>query len=569
MSRHLPPALMRRSALLRLAALAVAWFTISLLLVGTGVVHAGPGHDHGPAASSAASAPSPRAVANSEHYQFVGIVEGEVLVIYLDRFADNVPVTSAALEVTIGDQQLKTELQRNGTYEAASKLLKQPGEHALLVSIVDGQTTDLLVGALTIPKPAAAGASSSFDHSVWSHIGLSVGPLKAVGLGVGALLLAVAAAGFFKLPRLGTAGIAVVGAMIVVASTAFAHEGHDHGPEGAANGNAPQRLPDGTVFLPKPTQRLLEVRTRILQPETGRRSVRFQGRIIADPNRSGVVQSTIQGRYSAPASGVPVIGTRVKAGDLMGQIAPSFASKESSDVAQTLGELDQQIALARSKLRRQEQLLQTNVVARATVDETRIQLDGYVKRRAELLDSKVQPEELRAPVDGVVVAARVVPGQVVAQADQLFQIVDPARFMVEALVFEQGGSDEIVDAVATFGEGKSSKLQFIGRSRSLQQQYSVIKFAVVEPHADLNVGTPVIVVGATGQPVTGLRLPRAAIAQAPNGQMVVFVHKEAEIFEPRAVRFQPFDAETVLIGAGVEKGDKVVVQNAPLVNQVR
>ncbi len=69
--------------------------------------------------------------------------------------------------------------------------------------------------------------------------------------------------------------------------------------------------------------------------------------------------------------------------------------------------------------------------------------------------------------------------------------------------------------------------------------------------------------------MTGLRLPRAAVAQAPNGQMVVFVHKEAEIFEPRAVRFAPFDAETVLVSAGVEKGDKVVVQNAPLVNQVR
>ncbi len=37
---------------------------------------------------------------------------------------------------------------------------------------------------------------------------------------------------------------------------AFAGEGHDHGDNPAApNANGPQRLPDGSVFLPKPAQR--------------------------------------------------------------------------------------------------------------------------------------------------------------------------------------------------------------------------------------------------------------------------------------------------------------------------
>ena len=69
--------------------------------------------------------------------------------------------------------------------------------------------------------------------------------------------------------------------------------------------------------------------------------------------------------------------------------------------------------------------------------------------------------------------------------------------------------------------------------------------------------------------VTGIILPRAAVAQAPNGQMVVFRHKEPEIFEPRPIRFEPFDAGSVLVLAGVEPGDKIVVQGAQLVNQVR
>src|SRR5688572_10525167 len=67
------------------------------------------GHDHGTPASSSTVPASPRVTAMSENYQFVGIVEGEVLVIYLDRFADNAPVTSATLEVTIGEASIGAE----------------------------------------------------------------------------------------------------------------------------------------------------------------------------------------------------------------------------------------------------------------------------------------------------------------------------------------------------------------------------------------------------------------------------------------------------------------------------
>jgi hypothetical protein len=396
--------------------------------------------------------------------------------------------------------------------------------------------------------------------------------MQIAGFGFGGVLLLVGLAGLVRQSgRVFAIGAAIVGAAIVAASTAFAHEGHDHGSEAtaAANGNAPQRLPDGTVFLPKPTQRLLEVRTRLLKAEAAVRTVRFQGRIVANPDKSGVVQSTIQGRFSPPDGGVPPLGTRVRAGDLMGRIAPSFVSKEASDIMQALAELDQQIALMRAKLLRNEQLLRASVVSAVTVDEIRIQLDGLLKRRSDLLAARVQPEELRAPVDGVITSVRVVAGQVVAQTDQLFQIIDPSSLFVEALLFDQAQADHIGDATAVLASGRSAKLRFLGRSRSLQQQYMVLKFEIVDQSEDLNVGAPVIVFGSTDVAVTGLRVPRAAVTQAPNGQMVVFVHNDAERFEPRAIRFEPFDADSVLLLSGIAEGEKVVIKNAPLVNQVR
>jgi cobalt-zinc-cadmium efflux system membrane fusion protein len=559
----------RHSGVRRLACvLALAFATIASAALPA---RAHEGHDHGPGPSATAGAASPRVTAVSENYQLVGIVEGEVLVIYLDRFADNAPVTSAKLEVTIGDVAVQAELQKNGTYEVASPHLKSAGSHEILVAITDDVVTDLLVGSIQIPP--SGGLVGRLDHSIWTHLKehTEVSPK----------LLGWAGAGILGLLGLGllikggcrgaTAVALIIGILVIGSTVAFAGPGHDHGPSSAASpaGNGPARQPDGSIFLPKPSQRLLEIRTRILEPETTTRTVRFVGRIVANPNRSGVVQSTIQGRFIPPADGLALIGSRVKAGDPMGSVAPSFISKDASDMTQTLGELDQQIALARTKLARQESLLRSNVVATAVVDEIRIQLEGYLKRRQELLAARIQPEELRAPVDGVITASRVVAGQVVAQSDVLFTIVDPTSLMVEALAFDQSNGDEINGATSVTGDNVQSRLRFVGRSRSLQQQYSVISFEVLDPSPALNVGTPVTIVGRAGAPVTGIIIPRSAIAQAPNGQMVVFRHKEPETFEPKAIRFEPFDSATVLVLAGVERGDKIVVQGAQLINQVR
>jgi hypothetical protein len=41
-------------------------------------------------------------------------------------------------------------------------------------------------------------------------------------------------------------------------------------------------LPDGDVFLAKPTQRLLDVRTVTIKPETAQRAISLIGRVIAD-----------------------------------------------------------------------------------------------------------------------------------------------------------------------------------------------------------------------------------------------------------------------------------------------
>jgi RND family efflux transporter MFP subunit len=531
------------------------------------------GHDVAPPSASGASPASPRVVATSERYQFVGILEGEVLVIYLDRTEDNAPVTTAAIEVSIDGEPFTAELQeKTATYEATAPRLRKAGSYEVLVTLSEGGADDLLVGTLTVPPPTAGTGNGRTGLSRVVSEAVAALPGGRTVVSFAGLLLLVAAAGGALLSgrrKLLILPAAILG-VILASAVAWAHDGNGHGADlSASAGNSPSRRPDGSLFVPKPTQRLLEIRTMVARVETRPRTVRFHGRVVPDPNRSGVVQATLQGRYEAPEGGVPPLGTRVKAGDLLGRVAPAFASIDSSDMAQTLGTLDQEIALNRRKLARQEQLLATNTVAKAAVEDTRILLAGLEQRRRELLAAKARPEDLRAPVDGVIAAAQVVAGQVVGPSDRLFQIIDPTRLLVEALVFDQLDPDAVDTATASIGGNGAIRLKFIGRSRALQQQYTLLQFQILEPSLLLNAGAPATVIAATGERVTGFVLPRAALAQAPSGQTVVFSHKEPEIFLPRAVRVEPFDGESVLVTAGIAAGERIVVRNALLLNQVR
>jgi hypothetical protein len=574
MSRHI-----RRLFAHAVRAIAIASAVAAAVLLVAAGAPAHEGHDHGPPPAAGASPASPRVVAMSEKYQFVGIVEGEVLVIYLDRTEDNAPVTTATVEVEFWDPGVgplfksKAQLQeKEAVYEVTAPLLRKAGGYGVMVNLSEDGVDYLLEGTLKIPSPDS---KSGDPHRGIGQIAtdmLATMPGGRAAVSFAGLLLLVAAAGGALLSgrrKLLIVPAAIIGA-ILASAVAWAHEGHDHGPDlSASSGNSPSRRPDGSLFVPKPTQRILEIRTTVAKLESRRKTVRFHGRIVPNPNRSGVVQSTLQGRYEAPEGGVPPLGTKVKAGDLLGKVAPAFQFIDSSDMAQTLGTLDQEISVNRRKLARQEQLLASNVVARAAVEELRDQVKGLEERRKKLLEAKAKPEDLRAPVDGVIAATRVVAGQVVGPSDKLFEIIDPASLLVEALVFDQIDPDAVREATATAGAGPAIKLKFMGRSRALQQQYTLLQFQIVQPHALLNAGTPVTVIAFNSEGVAGIVLPRSALAQAPSGQTVVYSHKEPEVFQPRTVRVEPFDSENVLIMSGIDAGERIVVRNALLLSQVR
>ena len=117
---------------------------------------------------------SPRAAAATEDFEVVAAIEGKKLVVYLDRFASNEPVTKAVVEVDGGGLKGVVGEIAPGTYSLDLATAMSPGKHPLTIAIEAGDTTDLLTATLDI-SPAAAGEEHVHGWSeriVWIVAGL-------------------------------------------------------------------------------------------------------------------------------------------------------------------------------------------------------------------------------------------------------------------------------------------------------------------------------------------------------------------------------------------------------------
>lgn len=146
--------------LVRLAQLAAAL----VFLAAASLAPAHDGEDHG-AAPAVTHAIAPRFAARSAAFDVVGIVQGGQLALYIDRAADNAPLTKGSIEIEGEGVQLRLEAGPDAVFRAPAGILANPGRHALTLTIEGGDTTDLLTAQLdstpdSAPLPADAAAGS-------------------------------------------------------------------------------------------------------------------------------------------------------------------------------------------------------------------------------------------------------------------------------------------------------------------------------------------------------------------------------------------------------------------------
>lgn len=548
-----------------------------LLMAGPLAAHEG--HDHGAPAAPVTTAGTPRIALHSDAYELVGVVRGARLTLFLDRYADNEPVTDARIIVSIGASGDVAATQAlDGTYLISSEQLTGTGPLELVFAITHAQGDDLLIG--TLERPATPAASAS-DADSGARPKLQAATLPIAGKQVPVLYLASGGALAFGLllgvglrsarPAVPTIGLVV---LLLIAGTALAtaHEGHDHGEAVKVvlpGGDSPRRLADGAVVAPKATQRLLSVRTQITRQEEARKTVALVGRVIADPNRSGQVQSITGGRIVAPDAGLPRLGQVVRRGDVLATVEQAVPQADRTTIAERVGEIEQQIAMVETRLKRLRGLAERAIAPQSQVIDAETELAGLMRRREIVGRIRIEPEVLRAPLDGVVTAVRVVAGQVVGSQDVLFQVLDPGGLWVEALSYGDVDLSQLDGASALLPGGKPLSLSFRGFGRALQQQATLVQFAVEDAPATLAIGQPVRVTAQNGASVSGIIVPRDAVVRGSNGEALVWRHTDPERFEAKPVRTEPFDAARLVIRAGIATGERIVVRGAEHLNQIR
>ena len=550
--------------------LAGAVWSASLLLGFSGAF-AHEGHDHGDAEkTSVVSSAYPRIAARSELYEVVGILKDGRLSVFIDDAVTNEPVSDAALQVTIGDSApIEVSSRENGIYTAPIPNGTLSGSVEVIFSISAGRGNDLLVDSF-IPRAEVRPTEQKREPGGLLSNRAAIGASALAALGFGGLFAYWKRHGHFMAASMS----AVVAVVFAILAAIMFGEGRTNAtqpnpPDVPALSDAPRRLQDGTVFAAKPTQRLLDIRTAAAEPQTIHPAVTLIGRVTADPNRSSIVQSIYGGRVVPGDDGIPRIGQTVRKGDLLIRIEPHLPIADRTTILEKVGEIEQLMAITDNKLRRLRPLAERGAVPQGQVNDLESELEGLKARRETVRNSRTGFEELRASTDGIITSAKVAPGQVIQPQDVLFQIADPGSLWVEALAYDEIGLTQPEAATAMAPNGQQIALSFIGTSRALRQHASVVQFAIPEPPASLNIGQPLNVMVQAGAPVSGLVVPRNAVVRSGTGENIVWLHTGPERFEPKPVRVVPVDAARVIVDAGVNAGEHIVVRGTDLINQIR
>lgn len=551
----------------------LAGICLSVTALAASPTAAHEGHDHGAPPPPVSTTIAPRADASTADLELVAVARGERLEIFLDSFKGNEPVTGAMLEIDGPSGTLTAEPSGEGTYVATAPWLTKPGSYDLAITVMAGDLFDVLTVTMVIPEIAASAVpvaaaegfliSSAFAQDVGARLQRQDTTLWAVGGGgvvVGLLLAAL-----FRRRKAAGSAAAIAAALVLAGAPQSEAAGPTASTARAAERDVAQRFPDGSIFVPKTTQRILAIRTTFTEHAAHSGTVELPARIIPDPTTSGYVQASVSGRLLPPPGGFPQLGARVSAGDVLALVQPSVGAADLTSQQQQARELDQEIMLVERKLQRFERL--KSVVARAEIEDATLELQGLKARRANLEQAPTAAEELTAPVSGVIAAAQAVAGQIAEPNTVIFQIIDPSRYWVEALSFD---AHSVTGAArGKFMDGRTASLSYRGSGLADRNQAIPIHFSVEGQAEGIRAGQLLTVLSSTTDERTGIAVPRTSVLRASNGQSLVYEHTNTERFVPREVRTEPLDGDRLLIVSGIEAGKRIVTQGAELLNQIR
>jgi RND family efflux transporter MFP subunit len=282
------------------------------------------------------------------------------------------------------------------------------------------------------------------------------------------------------------------------------------------------------------------------------------------------LSGTIKGRYETPlafqVSGRILerhvdTGQRVEKGQLLFQLDPRdlLASVRVAEADMKTAEAG--LAIARSELQRQQQLVKGEFVSRQTLERYELTLREAIGRHQAanaVLDqarNAVDYAELRAEKAGILDAVIAEPGQVVNIGQALAILIDDSSLEVEVYLAD-GVDAPVSGSLSIEGKSLSIVLREVAASADAESRSWRARYRIKQPSDALTLGSVVQV--RLDQPIqdTTFSVPLAALDERSQGSQVWQVI-EGQV-QPVPVEVLELGREYARIRAPLVNGDRIV-----------
>jgi biotin carboxyl carrier protein len=318
-----------------------------------------------------------------------------------------------------------------------------------------------------------------------------------------------------------------------------------------------RRREDGTFFVPKPLQRLFNVRVEQARTTDMPLVTRIPGRIVPDPSEHGTVQPSVPGRLGPPDTGFPTLGQTVIQGQVLAWVSPSIGVVDRSQVRRDVVRLTTEIRVETETLEILRQFVWVPF-REGKLYQSEQRLAGLRRERDALLPVLELREALRSPTDGVISATTAVNGKIVQPGETVFDVIDPTHLWVEATAPDPSAADVARGAPIAAAVTPEGTI------------LTPVMYRIENPPPGLRVGRPLsVTVVNKAQSERGILLNRSAVTQGSSGVEEVWEQVGPESFVPHPVRTHVIDGASVLVLDGVADGARIVVNGTRLMAQLQ
>ena len=357
-----------------------------------------------------------------------------------------------------------------------------------------------------------------------------------------------------------------------------------HSNDAAARAQTPPARGDapGISFL-KEQQWSLDFGTALVKEEAVSESIRVPARLEARPGGAADVVAPIDGRLAGVVE--VALGASVSRGQELARLQPPpSAPADLPQLQRAHNEAQTALALATRDRERAERLTSAGAAPGKRLDEART-TEEQAKARLTAAEASLAQYNaartgsatdaegffvVRAPVSGVIAQRNAATGANVTAGSVLFRVVDAAQVHVVGQIPEaQAARARLAQAAEIEMAGQpdrvpAGRLVSVGKVLDSESRTLPITFAFDNRTLGLPVGQAAFLhlQMETTQPRPVV--PTAAIVDDA-GRPIVFVQREGETFERRAVTLGARSGDVVQITEGLKPGERVVTKGAYLV----